>query len=109
MTINEPKFAVGDEVFTRDPGRFIAGARAIIGEVRKIMPIGSTFQYEFDADRVAINTGPGVCDFYWRRVGMVYLPEQALGLRGGIPISQLDGRNGGNAAWRRLSESWGYP
>jgi hypothetical protein len=27
----------------------------------------------------------------------------------GIPISDLDGRNGGNDAWRRLSESWGYP
>jgi len=27
----------------------------------------------------------------------------------GTPLSELDGRNGGNAAWRRLSESWGYP
>lgn len=27
----------------------------------------------------------------------------------GVPLSQLDGRNGGNAAWRALSESWGYP
>ena len=26
----------------------------------------------------------------------------------GTPISQLDGRNGGNAEWRRISESWGY-
>lgn len=27
----------------------------------------------------------------------------------GTPISELDGRNGGNAAWRAISESWGYP
>ena len=27
----------------------------------------------------------------------------------GIPMSELDGRNGGNEAWRNLSESWGYP
>lgn len=26
----------------------------------------------------------------------------------GTPISQVDGRNGGNAAWRRISASWGY-
>jgi hypothetical protein len=28
--------------------------------------------------------------------------------RMGTPISELTGRNGGNAEWRRISESWGY-
>lgn len=27
----------------------------------------------------------------------------------GTPLSELDGRGGGNAEWRRISESWGYP
>jgi hypothetical protein len=27
----------------------------------------------------------------------------------GTPISEVDGRNGGNAEWRRRSDSWGYP
>lgn len=27
----------------------------------------------------------------------------------GTPFSQLEGRDGGNAEWRRISESWGYP
>lgn len=26
----------------------------------------------------------------------------------GTPISELSGRSGGNAAWRRISSSWGY-
>jgi hypothetical protein len=26
----------------------------------------------------------------------------------GTPMSKLDGRDGGNAEWRRLSRSWGY-
>ena len=26
----------------------------------------------------------------------------------GTPISELTGRNGGNAEWRRISESWGF-
>lgn len=27
----------------------------------------------------------------------------------GTPLSELQGRNGGNGAWRAISESWGYP
>jgi hypothetical protein len=26
----------------------------------------------------------------------------------GTPLSELTGRNGGNAEWRRISASWGY-
>ena len=27
----------------------------------------------------------------------------------GTPMSRLNGRDGGDAEWQRISESWGYP
>lgn len=112
--MKQPKFNIGDEVYVRDPGRYIKGVRSLIGFVEEIIPIGDSFKYRFHVGsatgEVFISTGPGQSDFVRHVLKKpVEIFESDLGDRsGGYRLSELDGRNGGNAAWRALSSSWGY-
>lgn len=92
-------FQIGDEVFVRDPQSLIAGSTCIIGVIDEIDSIGDKAFYMFDAE---------VCKGGTTTRSRMSLPAMKLGHRVGTPLSQLDGRNGGNAEWRRISESWGY-
>src|SRR3546814_8517719 len=67
-----------------------------------IESIGSSFKYWVMAEVVY----PYPRQHWYGRIAIF---EVDLDHRIGIPLSQLDGRNGGNAAWRSLSESWCYP
>ena len=97
MTDSHLHFQIGDEVFVRDPQTLIPGCTCIVGTIDNIDSIGSKIFYEFDGSVGGLNVT--------RRMS---LPAMKLGHRVGIPLSQLDGRNGGNQVWRNLSASWGY-
>src|SRR3546814_1892 len=115
--MTKPKFIIGDELFVRNPTRYLKGCVSITGDVVEIEPIDSI---SITGDVVEIES-IGSSFKYWMMAEVVYpyprqhwhgriaIFEVDLDHRIGIPLSQLDGRNGGNAAWRSLSESWGYP
>lgn len=100
MTDSHLHFAIGDEVFVRNPATLIQGVVSIIGVIDEIEKIG-------DAPALYMFNG-NVWDGKESRINRMALPAMKLGHRGGTSLSQLSGRNGGNAAWRRISESWGY-
>src|SRR3546814_19374430 len=75
---------------------------SITGDVVEIESIGSSFKYWVMAEVVYPYPRQ-----HWH--GRIAIFEVDLDHRIGIRLSQLDGRNGGNAAWRSISESWGYP
>lgn len=100
--MTEPKFKLGDELFVRDPNRYAKGCVSITGDVVEIESIGSSYKYALMVEVVYPYPRQ-------RWLGRINVFEIDLGHRIGTPLSQLDGRNGGNAEWRRISESWGYP
>lgn len=106
--MNGPKFSIGDEVFVHDPFRYVADARCLAGVIDKIVSMGSSFKYEFQTEKISVRTGPGTFDFKWVKPRRVSIHEIDLRHSMGTPMSELDGRDGGNEAWRRISESWGY-
>lgn len=108
--MSTPRFNIGEEVFTHNPSRYIPGATAIIGEITKITPIGSSFKYAVAAGRVSIRTGPNITDFHYREVGTVSIFEVDLGYRTGTPISELYLGNGRvTDRFVEIANSWGYP
>lgn len=108
--MTEPKFQIGDDLFTRDPSRYIKNARAIIGRVVQVRRIGSSFKYTLDTDRVAINDGTGITEFHWKRVNGVEVFEIDLGYRMGTPLSELSLGNGRTTErFKEIGRSWGYP
>lgn len=92
-------FAIGDEVFVRDPSTLVSGSVSIVGVIDEIEQLGTKALYTFNGS---------VWNGSESEIIRMALPAMKLGHRVGIPLSQLDGRNGGNEAWRRISESWGY-
>lgn len=95
-------FQVGDDVFVRDPQRFIPACTCIVGPIAEVRSQDGTPVYLLRAD-VGITGGGG------------YLIEREfsasdLGHRVGTPLSQLSGRPGtaGFEQFCRIAESWGY-
>lgn len=99
MTESHLHFQVGDDVFVRDPSTVVPGATCIVGIIDEVDSIGAVAFYMFDAE---------VCKDGKVTRNRMSMPAMKLGHRVGTSLSQLDGRNGGNAEWRRISESWGY-
>jgi hypothetical protein len=99
--MTEPKFQIGDDVFTHNPSRYYKAARAIVGNVIAVIPIGSSFKYRLDTDKLAINTGPGITDFYWQKIRNPVIFEIDLGHRTGTPLSQVTG-----AMLDRMGREW---
>lgn len=100
-TPSGPKFKVGDDLFVREPNRFIADCTCIVGPVTEVVPFDGGTAY-----RIAASVG---------RVGGGYdreftAQEQDFGLRLGTPLSQLSGRPGhpGYDEFKRIAASWGY-
>jgi hypothetical protein len=100
----EPRFSVGDDVFVRDPQRYVGNCTCIVGSIERIVPLGSSFKYEFRAEIGRMGGGAKPRD--------VSIHEVDIGLNNlGTPISQLSGRPGepGFERFRQIGESWGYP
>ena len=92
-------FSLGNDVFVRDPGSIIPDVISITGVIDEIDENGPVVLYMFNAS---------VCRKGSCVTNRMAMPASKLGIRVGTPLSELDGRNGGNAEWRRISESWGY-
>lgn len=108
--MGEPKFQIGDDIFVRDPGRYVEGARSLTGVIGRITSGSSGFKYEFVVDKIAINTGPGHFDFYWADGCRLTINETDLGHRTGTPLSELSLGNGRTTErFKEIGRSWGYP
>lgn len=94
-------FALGDDVYVRDPERFIEGATCIVGTISAVLEDSATGEQLFGL----VNEGhPATGEVMMFRAS-------ELGIRGGIPINQLSGRPGepGWEKWCKIARSWGYP
>ncbi len=102
--MSEPKYAVGDDLFVRDPSSFIKGATCIVGRVQAVSRFGGSWSYTIFAfvGRMGAKTEPGGHPRQFL--------ERDLGLRLGTPISQISGRPGhdGYGEFKRIAASWGY-
>src|SRR3546814_5201436 len=45
LMMTKPKFIIGDELFVRNPTRYLKGCVSITGDVVEIESIGSSFKY----------------------------------------------------------------
>lgn len=103
-------FNIGDEVFVRDPSRYVKGARCLTGVIDNVTPLGSTFKYEFVMEKIAINTGSGVTDFRWAKGGRLSIHQVDLDHQRGTPLSELSLGNGRvTQRFVEIGNSWGYP
>jgi len=96
-----PKFALGDDVFARDPQRFIPECTCIVGEIDYYELIDGAYVYEFNASVGIVGGG---------RSERVSMKEADIHHRIGTPLSQLSGRPGhpGYNEFCRIARSWGY-
>jgi|GEM_PF-5404255 len=92
-------FEIGDEVYVRDPGRFVEGATCIVGTI-------ATITRDCDDQWVywLFNEGnPATFD-------LMRFQAADLGKRIGTPLSQL-GSQPGQPGWEKfcaIARSWGY-
>lgn len=96
-----PQFAIGDDLFVRDPQRYEPGCTCIVGPVSDITEVDGSFAYRIDA---SVGRMGGGYDKTFT------IPERDVGLRPGTPLSQLSGRPGhrGYEAFKSIAASWGY-
>lgn len=96
-------FAIGDEVFVREPQRYMPGCVAILGIIDRIEPMGSSWKYSMLAEVVNQHPKPN-------GLKRVSIHQVDLGHRVGTPISQLLGENGRvTERFVDIANSWGYP
>jgi hypothetical protein len=96
--MSDAQFAIGDDVFVRNPKRFDPTATCILGVIDAAELRGGARFYRFK------NIGFPAGNDVWHR-------EADLGLRPGTPLSQISGRPGhrGYEEFCRIANSWGYP
>lgn len=102
----EPKFQVGDDLFVRDPTRFLPGVVSITGPVQSISQLDDgTWAYTLTAYLARVGGGEPAPDGQGMRFA-----ERDVGLRGGTPLSQLSGRPGhpGYERFKSIAASYGY-
>lgn len=103
--MSDPKFQVGDDLFVRDPARFIEGVTCITGEVQSVSQGSAGWAYTLAAHigKVGGWTNPPEGQ-------ALRFSEADLGLRLGTPISQLSGRPGhrGYDQFKEIAASWGH-
>lgn len=95
-------FAVGDDVFVRNPQDFVPDCTCIVGPVigKRETPDGTLYRLHGSVGRM----GGGAPDVE------LELRAADIAHRHGTPISQLSGRPGtpGYAEFVRIAKSWGY-
>lgn len=101
--MSEPKFQIGDDLYVRDPSRFEPGSTCITGRVSAIGESRHRNGVVYHLDAYIGRPGGG---FQQPSV----FAEKDVGLRLGIPISQLSGRvnEAGYEAFKQVAASWGY-
>lgn len=101
-----PLFAIGDDLYVRDPASFIAGVTCIVGPVQSIS--------QTDDGEWAYTIGASI-----GRVGGCENPPEGqamrfaqrdLSIRHGTRLSAISGRPGhpGYDEFKRIAASWGY-
>src|SRR3546814_17993898 len=85
LMMTKPKFIIGDELFVRNPTRYLKGCVSITGDVVEIESIGSSFKYWVMAEVVYPSPRQ-----HWH--GRIAIFEVDLYHRIGIPLSQQIGR-----------------
>ena len=97
------KFAIGDDLFVRDPSRFEPDAVSITGRVVSLHTSRKDGSPTYSIEAYVAKVGGGFPQPSIFR-------EQDLGLRLGTPFSQLSGRPGhdGFDTFRSIAASWGY-
>jgi hypothetical protein len=100
MSDTRENFSIGDNVFVRNPQRFVPDCTCIVGPIKSI---GETCVIAASVGRGAENGGCFEAE--------IEVPISEIGHRIGTPISQLSGRSGhpGYAEFVRIAKSWGYP
>jgi hypothetical protein len=95
-------YDLGDDVFVREPTRFLPDCRCIVGPVVRIEPSAEGPRYWLEATIGRVGGGSDAC--------MWFLASD-IGHRLGTPISQLSGRPGhrGFDRFCAIATSWGYP
>lgn len=94
----KPEFALGENVFVREPKQFDPNATCIIGDITEFELRADGYWYRF------ANQGhPATGQWAW-------YAERDIGHRPGTPISQLSGRAGhpGFEKFCEIAKSWGY-
>lgn len=95
-------FAIGDDVYVRDPRRFVPECTCIVGPVigKRETAAGTRYQISGSVGKI----GCGAPDV------VLELLATEIGHRLGTPISQLSGRPGfpGYDEFKRIARSWGY-
>jgi len=104
------KFAVGDDVYVREPNRWCHGRddyQSITGPVKAVEQIDGEFVYTVEGN--GIYGGPIGQPFYMDDITL-RLSGADIGHRLGTPLSQLSGRPGhpGYEEFKRIALSWGY-
>lgn len=105
----EPRFKIGDELFTREPSRFVARAQSIIGHVVIVSEEADGVWYLLEA-RASVPV-EGSWPPRWDFPELLHVAhERDLGWRGGTPLSQVSGRPGqpGFDLFCAIAASWGY-
>lgn len=97
----EPRYVIGQDVYVRDPGRFVPGAVSITGYIQHVSQGRNRWIYRLRAYVAFYGRGE------W--IDVAYGQEQ-IGLRIGTPLSQLSGRPGhqGYDEFKRIASSYGY-
>ncbi len=104
--MDAPKFKTGDDLFVREPSRFIENVTCIVGPVEAVSQLDDGHW----AYTIRANIGRmGGYDNPPEGQAMRFA-ECDLGLRGGTPLSTLSGRPGrpGYDEFKRIAASWGY-
>ena len=97
-------FNIGDDVYVRDPERFIPNCRCIVGPVSAVIEEAGGRKYRLNAEICRLPEFGGCYDAEMEFEG------RDLGIRLGTPISQLSGRPGhpGYDRFVEIARSWGY-
>jgi hypothetical protein len=101
----QPKFAVGDDLYVRDPSRFVAAATCIVGPVQAVSRVEGAWAYTIAADIGRMGRTEMAPEGQAMRFS-----EGDLGRRLGTPLSQISGRPGhpGYDEFKRIAASWGH-
>lgn len=98
------KFSVGEDLYVRDPERFVPNCRCIVGPVISVSDGAGERKFRLAASIGRLPKFGGGYD------AEMEFSEADLGHRIGTPISQLSGRPGhrGYERFVEIARSWGY-
>lgn len=99
--MGEARYVVGQDMFVREPQRFVPDAVSITGEIQLVSRGRDRWVYYIRAYVAKLGGG------YW--IDVRY-SEADIGPRIGTPLSQLSGRPGfpGYDRFKAIAQSYGY-